>query len=148
MSPYIPLEIRDWYSPGMLNFFFISKFTHENILNLLFDYFNYLNSVPSYLLRQLHFHKCCQIYKYVQNFFSFFPERRNSTLIFLPQLNTISVCEACASSECHQCQSRNNLSGLKGSLSKGTHAVLCSSTVLLLTLFWLTLLVNEKQVAM
>ena len=82
MSPYIPLEIRDWYSP----------------------------------------------------------ERRNVTLIFLPQLNTISVCEACASSECQKCKTSSNISGLKGStLSKGTRKS-SSITILLLTSVWLLLL--------
>jgi len=86
MSPYIPLEIRDWYSP----------------------------------------------------------ERRNTTLIFLPQLNTISVCEACASSECQNCRPLSNISGLKGSqISKGTRKLSTSTSLILILLLVPAIMLSE-----
>ena len=77
-------------------------------------------------------------------FFPFSIERRNTTLIFLPQLNTISVCEACASSECPNCRPLSNISGLKGSqISKGTRKLSTSTSLILILLLVPAIILSE-----
>ena len=79
MSPYIPFKIADWYTPG-----------------------NYASYAPWW--------DCVQLISgftpelFLKNLVYLILDRSNSTLVFLPEVNAVTICEVCGSYQCPNCE--------------------------------------------